>query len=693
LTGGTSGTTELRRGAELLALTGLAITQPVLDVLGNSPETFVFRGVDGAQLVVFALLVALLPGLALWALGAATRVFGPSVRAGVHLATVAALVGVAVLVAVRLADLAKGPTALLIAVAAAVAGGVLYTRVAGARSFLLYLSPLPLVAAALFLFSSPVSGLVDGGDTEVVEDVGSDQPVVMLVLDEFPTATLLDDRGQVDATQFPNFARLAERSTWFRNYTTHNAGTVQAVPSLLSGQLPTRGRAPLVTDWPTNLFTLLGGSYDMAVQETVTQLCPPNVCGNDSRTVTQRTPVDGEGLEGAVGDATDVLRQLVSLNAEPEVEIDEFTEETVSVPAPEEMGAEDRNQVTNQPTRFTDFLDGMVRDEDPTLHFVHLILPHGPWRFYPDGTEYVSPDGDPEGEIAGTWADAWPAEMTRFRLELQAQYTDALVGRTIDRMQESGLWDDALFVVVADHGGAFVVGEPGRALGEDNAFEVMWTPLFIRDPDLAHGIDETDVEATDLLPTMADLLDVDLPYEVDGASAVSAPDTSGTKRYQRLQNAFQVEPDALLDIDTASNYARLLDDHWPIVEVDAPVAGFYRRYPLGGLYGQAVADLTVGEPAGTATLDQRDGLEGGGDGALPAYLGGEIDVDGAGDDTWVVVAVNGVVQGFSQLFPMVDTESAYSILLSQEAASGAGHQVDLYVTDGPDQPLRPLALP
>ena len=36
-----------------------------------------------------------------------------------------------------------------------------------------------------------------------------------------------------------------------------------------------------------------------------------------------------------------------------------------------------------------------------------------------------------------------------------------------------------------------------------------------------------------------------------------------------------------------------------------------------------------GGTAGTATLDQRDGLEGGGDGALPAYLGGEIDVDGS----------------------------------------------------------------
>ena len=486
-----------------------------------------FRGVDGTQLVLFALLVALVPGLALWALGAATRVFGPPVRAGVHLVTVAVLVGVAVLVAVRLADLAKGGPALVIAVGAGLLGGLLYARVAGVRQFLLYLSPLPLLAAGLFLFSSPVSGLVNGADAEVVEDVDSTRPVVMLVLDEFPTAALLDDQGGIDATQFPNFARLAMGSTWFRNYTTHNAGTVQAVPSLLSGQLPTRGRAPLVTDWPTNLFTLLGGSYEMAVQETVTQLCPPSVCRNASRTVTQRTPVDGEGLEGAVSDATDVLSQLVSLNAEPEVAVDEFTEETVSVPAPDEMGVEDRNQVTNQPTRFTDFLEGMVRGEDPTLHFVHLILPHGPWRFFPDGTEYVSPDGDPEGEIAGTWTDAWPAELTRLRLELQSEYTDALVGRTIDRMQATGLWDDALFVVVADHGGAFVVDEPGRALGEDNAFEVMWTPLFIRDPDLAPGVDETDMEATDLLPTMADLLGIDLPYEVQGASAVSRPGHHG----------------------------------------------------------------------------------------------------------------------------------------------------------------------
>jgi hypothetical protein len=81
----------------------------------------------------------------------------------------------------------------------------------------------------------------------------------------------------------------------------------------------------------------------------------------------------------------------------------------------------------------------------------------------------------------------------------------------------------------------------------------------------------------------------------------------------------------------------------------------------------------------------------GGDGPLPAYLGGRIDVPGSGDETWVVLALDGVVQGFSQLFPTVDTDSAFSILLDQEVAAQT-HDVELFVTTGPDEPLRPLEL-
>jgi hypothetical protein len=219
----------------------------------------------------------------------------------------------------------------------------------------------------------------------------------------------------------------------------------------------------------------------------------------------------------------------------------------------------------------------------------------------------------------------------------------------------------------------------------------MWTPLFIRDPTLPHGPVDTDVEATDLLATMADLLETELPYDTEGRSAISDPDTSGVKRYMRLQNPFQTEPDALLEIDTAANYERLLEDHWPEVDVADPVGGFYRRYDLAPLYGRPVDELAVGSPAGSAEVDQLDELTEGAE-PLPAYVGGTIDVAVAEDDTWVVLAVDGVVQGFSQLFPMLDTDSAFSVLLDQDVVAGDGHEIDLFVTDGPDAPLRPLTL-
>ena len=244
------------------------------------------------------------------------------------------------------------------------------------------------------------------------------------------------------------------------------------------------------------------------------------------------------------------------------------------------------------------------------------------------------------------------------------------MGQTIDRLQESGLWEDALVVVVADHGGSFIVDQPGRALSSGTPTRSCGRRCSSGTRRWPPGSTTTDIEATDLLPTMADLLGIELPYAVDGASAVSHPDTSGTKRYQRLQNPFQPEPDALLNIDTAGNYRRLLSDLWPTVDVDDPVGSFYRQYP--SVTSTAVTwPSSSGPGGGSAELDQLDAIQEGGDEAQPAYLGGQVDLDGIDpDDAWVVVAVDGVVQGFSRLFAMLDADTAFSILVDQDVVGG-----------------------
>src|SRR5690606_40436362 len=99
-----------------------------------------------------------------------------------------------------------------------------------------------------------------------------------IVFDALPTAGLLDGSGHIDAELFPNFARLADGATWYRNNTSVAAFTVRAVPALLTGRYP-EPPGPLVPPPdPENLFTLLAGSYEVEAREYVTRLCPVEVC-------------------------------------------------------------------------------------------------------------------------------------------------------------------------------------------------------------------------------------------------------------------------------------------------------------------------------------------------------------------------------------------------------------------------------
>ena len=138
----------------------------------------------------------------------------------------------------------------------------------------------------LFLAFSPVSRLLESPPEPRLAQVPAEAPVVMVVLDELPTVSLLRSDGELDAVRYPNFARLAEDATWFRNATTVHEWTTGAVPPMLTGQRP--DGLPLFIDHPNNLFTLLGGAYDLNVHESQTHLCPPSLCDPDRDPLPER---------------------------------------------------------------------------------------------------------------------------------------------------------------------------------------------------------------------------------------------------------------------------------------------------------------------------------------------------------------------------------------------------------------------
>ena len=50
--------------------------------------------------------------------------------------------------------------------------------------------------------------------------------------------------GKLDEKTFPNIASLAGDSAWFTNATTNNAGTIIAIPTILTGSLKPSTKMP-----------------------------------------------------------------------------------------------------------------------------------------------------------------------------------------------------------------------------------------------------------------------------------------------------------------------------------------------------------------------------------------------------------------------------------------------------------------
>ncbi len=86
-----------------------------------------------------------------------------------------------------------------------------------------------------------------------------------------------------------------------------------------------------------------------------------------------------------------------------------------------------------------------------------------------------------------------------------------------------GLYDRALLVVLADHGIAFKPGASQRWASPGNVLDISNVPLFVKYPKQRQGgVDRRHARVVDVVPTIADVLDVDIPWHVDGESLLGS---------------------------------------------------------------------------------------------------------------------------------------------------------------------------
>jgi len=294
------------------------------------------------------------------------------------------------------------------------------------------------------------------------------------------------------------------------------------------------------------------------------------------------------------------------------------------------------------------------------------------------------------------------ADFARQRHLLQLQYTDVLLGRLIDRMKQLGTWDDSLFVVTADHGASFVGGEPSRGLSQVNHPDILWTPLFVKAPGQRQAaVSDGAMRTIDIVPTMADHLGVDLPWDLDGRSALDTGSAADDERRALRWKFNTLEPrdGDYLVFDGRAGFEAVLRKS-PELGAGEGVERLFRVGRYGHLVGTRLDELAVaGSSPVTGRLENPEGFEDVDPDAseLPTYVAGEIESD---EVVSLVVSVNGVVGGWSDTtvnkYP--DREAAaefgvdlpagaervrrFSTLVPEELLRRGDNDVEVFVVEG-----------
>jgi hypothetical protein len=521
---------------DLLVLSCLAVSQPVFDLLAKNVEFLAARDSDFTDVVLLAAGVTFLVPLVLALVEFIAWMVGPKTQAFAHRAVMWALVALLLLPPSK--PLYAGIGAWWI-VALLLTAGIISQTYISLRSrgiALAYVSPIVLILAGLFLFHSPVRRFLQpkAGAAPVCPRVDATAPVVMVVFDELPLASLMDEQGRINSHRYPNFAALVRQATWYRNASTVTESTLHAVPAILDGNLPDPD-SPALPDargHPHSLFTLLGGSYGMNVVENNTRLCPEGLCAPSNTGVTR-----AERLSSLFSDLgvlylylllpSDLTRPLPNITLS--WEHFRFARARSLQPAQTDEDFDRMTAWENRPRLFAQFVESLQPRSRPTLNFLHILLPHAPWEFLPSGRKYALRENGIRGLVGindrgidpNQWNDdSWALEQAYQRHLLQVEMVDRLLGDLMGHLKSVNLFDPSLIVITADHGASFRSGISRRHPSPSNYADILSVPLFIKAPNQAEGeVTDRNVESIDILPTMADILGVRLPWPTDGRSA------------------------------------------------------------------------------------------------------------------------------------------------------------------------------
>ena len=653
----------------IFVMVGFAVAQPLFDLLARQADFFIFQNLTRIDIIALVVLLSALLPLGLVSVEGLIGLVSQRLRRWVHNALLALGVTLTVLPALHPINAVPGIFLIYGALVLGTVAALLYTCFQPVRLFFSLLSPAVLIFPGLLIFASPVFRLIFPADVSLPVErvqIPNPPPIIFIILDEFPTTSLLDQHHQIDATRYPNFAALAQNATWFRNATTVSDSTYRAVPAILTGAYPEPGRLSHAVDHPRNLFTLLAGTYDPNASGDQTQLCPAQLCPQVRRSLWQRLPP-------LLSDLTVGYLQLLlpqDLQGGKWKGFQHIMAQSFS----------GRRQ------QLSDFVRTIQVTDRPQLYFLHSLLPHNAYDYLPSGKAYNRRQSGMAGVSGATISDfryapdTWNVLQLYGRHLLQVGFVDTWLGELLDHLRTMGLYDRALLVLTADHGVSFRPGDFIRWPTQTTFQDIMPVPLFIKAPFQARGrIDDRPTETVDILPTLADMLGIELPWPVDGHSALGPP----VARAARIFRDSDLRPAVFTGLAEARQRAvarqhRLFGSgpFFPGLFRFGPYAEFVGR-PISavGDPGAAPVQITLDRPDSFTTVDLEADF-------IPAHITGAVTparLDG--QPISLAVAVNGTIRAVTRPWsvPVDGRPGSWSAVVPESAFQTGRNRVEVFV--------------
>jgi Sulfatase len=268
----------------------------------------------------------------------------------------------------------------------------------------------------------------------------------------------------------------------------------------------------------------------------------------------------------------------------------------------------------------------------------------------------------------------WLVAQADQRHLLQLACTDRLLGKFLRRLRALGIYDRSVIVVTADQGVSVQAGQSRRSVDPEHPTtlaDLAFVPLFFKRPGQQHGaVVDTHVRTLDIGATIADVLDIKIPWRVDGRSFFR-PGHSPEVNFLTGRGWAHADVHALARqrANTVRRKAALFG------------GGLLRVGPHPELLGRRVSTVHVMPAAARASIDGQVA-------ALlrslpadseiqPAQMMGSIRGPGAAENRQLAVAVNGRLAAVTYTYREGSTVR-YSAMAPESAFHPGRNDVGLY---------------